>query len=884
MQHRLSSRPGEQQRPLGSRIIGGNGINGRNAVRGFGRIGLAALAMQGLTCVGSAEIFSASPTENFTVQPAGPRAGTSGTNFFNIEANSNGTLASYGVMDIARNDLGITSTIQSIDAISLRFMQTGAAFALTGLTLKFYITEVLTPISTLAPVFQSTEAPEGLGTTFDTKHALGEMSWEAKGNLAVDTYRFSIPTAAKSFLINQLNTEGSIFRIVIAPGNGALPTDPKYVTDWYGKGQADASRRQLISLEANVERQYWDTNGSAAGVGGLGTWNAAAFNWNITADGTGAVNPFDSLKRLSFLGTAADVMIDGNVTANGGLEFGVGGYTVKDGTLTLGTDPTLYLMHPAAEVTTIQSVIAGANGLKTIGTGSLVLAGLNTFSGNVSAGTALHIASDANLGAPDNDVVLEGGSLVISETLSLNAARTLSGSGKLRVPKGKILTVEGDVNLSALELSDRGTIRFNGLNQTISTLRFGLDAEVNFSSVTVLSLTGLIADSTVGMNTLAADIDLGGGFRVFNVADGPADVDVLLTGALSGTTAGRLHKVGSGVLEIAGSTATYSSPVRLGTASATVPVDGGTLRIQAATALGSGQFQFNAGTLDNASDGLLSFSSDVSLSIGAGQIGDGARFTGEPIEFAGEISIFAAAPYENRIRVDNRTTFTGNFVSNTAPNSNAVAVLGTGTLVLDGAANTVTEPFTVDGPTLLVNGSLSASLTTVKSGVLGGAGLFVNDVVIGDGLGIADAILAPGEGDLVGTLGMRALSLLSDAQVRLQINGELPEFDALMVNGLSLGDNVASLQVSVIGDATLEFGNEYLIFENAPGAPLTGNFQGLPDQGTFLVGVNQFEIDYGTGPNLNSVILRVIPEPASMSLLAFGALAVGCRRRRRSQS
>src|SRR5262245_362284 len=40
-------------------------------------------------------------TANATVQPAGPRAGSNGTAFFNVEGNANGANASFGTADFA---------------------------------------------------------------------------------------------------------------------------------------------------------------------------------------------------------------------------------------------------------------------------------------------------------------------------------------------------------------------------------------------------------------------------------------------------------------------------------------------------------------------------------------------------------------------------------------------------------------------------------------------------------------------------------------------------------------------------------------------------------------------------------------------------------------
>ncbi|MGE0859425.1 MAG: PEP-CTERM sorting domain-containing protein [Gammaproteobacteria bacterium] len=73
-----------------------------------------------------------------TVQPGGPRAGSSGKAFFNIEGSSNGSFASYGV---ARFDLTATKSAWDlefgpggwrIDNVTLGLTQSNAAFSGAG--------------------------------------------------------------------------------------------------------------------------------------------------------------------------------------------------------------------------------------------------------------------------------------------------------------------------------------------------------------------------------------------------------------------------------------------------------------------------------------------------------------------------------------------------------------------------------------------------------------------------------------------------------------------------------------------------------------------------------------------------------------------------------
>ena len=71
-----------------------------------------------------------SATGNVTVQPNGPRTGTNGTNFFNIEGASNGNNASYGVVDIPLTDASTLfgGTVSSINSVTLNLTRQDSAF------------------------------------------------------------------------------------------------------------------------------------------------------------------------------------------------------------------------------------------------------------------------------------------------------------------------------------------------------------------------------------------------------------------------------------------------------------------------------------------------------------------------------------------------------------------------------------------------------------------------------------------------------------------------------------------------------------------------------------------------------------------------------------
>ena len=70
---------------------------------------------------------------NFTVQPAGPRPGTTGTSFLNIEGDGNGNFASFGVIEFDFNGViaeGVTA--ENLKDVGLELLQSNAGFSRNG--------------------------------------------------------------------------------------------------------------------------------------------------------------------------------------------------------------------------------------------------------------------------------------------------------------------------------------------------------------------------------------------------------------------------------------------------------------------------------------------------------------------------------------------------------------------------------------------------------------------------------------------------------------------------------------------------------------------------------------------------------------------------------
>ncbi|ENR00774.1 hypothetical protein P040_00148 [Brucella melitensis 11-1823-3434] len=181
----------------------------------------------------------------------------------------------------------------------------------------------------------------------------------------------------------------------------------------------------LISLvmagTAAASDRYWDSNGTAVGRGGSGAWNTSNAFWSPSGDGVSG--PYSAWNNAAFDtaifgGTAGTVTLGSPITV-GAMTFETTGYILSGNTLTLGTaTPTI---TTSSGTTTINSVLAGTNGLTKAGDGILSLTGANTFSGNIIVtGGTLSVNSSAALGAAANEISLANGA-------GLNSSGSLAG-------------------------------------------------------------------------------------------------------------------------------------------------------------------------------------------------------------------------------------------------------------------------------------------------------------------------------------------------------------------------------------------------------------------------------------------------------------------------
>ncbi|MBB5353161.1 hypothetical protein HNR46_003415 [Haloferula luteola] len=178
--------------------------------------GLALSSLQAATV--AVEAF-----DNATVQPGGPRSGSSGDAFFNVEGSANGSFASYGVADFAPGPLG---TVTDITSMTLSLSQSNAGFTTDG-GLNLYL-DTSVSLSSIEPG-SSPLAYDGSdpGTATDvsdgdlTLISLGTVTFTETASGDVDVFNLTLSPTAEAEILARLNASETI-RVVIGTGDSTV--------------------------------------------------------------------------------------------------------------------------------------------------------------------------------------------------------------------------------------------------------------------------------------------------------------------------------------------------------------------------------------------------------------------------------------------------------------------------------------------------------------------------------------------------------------------------------------------------------------------------------------------------------------------------------------
>ncbi|QCO54437.1 hypothetical protein EOK75_00540 [Pseudorhodobacter turbinis] len=495
-----------------------------------------------------------------------------------------------------------------------------------------------------------------------------------------------------------------------------------------------------------------DTIGSVSGAGGIilssGATLTLADGSTETFDGiisgAGGLTIDKSGGTFGLTGantyTGTTTLMAGSLTLSGGSAIAnSGALVVNGGTLTIANNETIGSLSSTdaastvvlnagltvgdATDQTIAGTISGSGAFSKSGSGTLTLTGTNTYTGNttISAGT-VSIDNGNALGAASGAVILNGGTLLASETMSLDkthinliadstiavdANKTLTAAAFFATEPGTILTIgetgkTGTYVLGATSGAISGTSK---IEVAAGTLRFG-------SSIIASDLAPVLAGISVASG---AFIDMGGFDTRFEDLTGSGTIsnsgaDAILRTQGTNNFAGDIS--GAGGLINVNVTGGATGLTGANTYTGTTVLSGGDLTLSGAGSLVSTDVTINGGrTLTTqgglaagtvlANDGALVLTGDEEIASLAG---------------SGTVNLGAQALTTGGLNTD--TTLYG-IVSGTG----SLIKVGTGTQTLSGA-NTAGN-LTVQGGTLLLSGDNAGVASVTVGGGTGDARLRV---------------------------------------------------------------------------------------------------------------------------------------------------------------
>jgi len=487
--------------------------------------------------------------------------------------------------------------------------------------------------------------------------------------LGTTTSATDVQYVATTATVSNVNT-ASTASTSLTVGDGALFTVGAPLT-----GTGIPAKTYVTAIAGNVL-----TLSQAATVG----TNAAITPYNsVSAQTTGT-----AVNTLHLSGVGSSLRLAGTLTVNGILLSGgdasvanviSGGTslatTASNGEMVIRTDTasdTLLVTTPI--------VASGTSSLTKTGAGTVILSGANTYTGStrINSGT-LQIGNGGTTGAlsTSSAIVVNGsGNLTInrSDNVAQGAifANGISGTGSVTKNNTNTLTLNGAHTYSGGFILNAGTVDFNNSSAfgtgliTVNGGTFALRGATNTANNSLWNASFALARGTAGnLWTHSGNVTLGANITL---SSGQSDVNVAINGIIGETTgiSRSLTLSHGGSAFTLNNANTYSGGTSLTGAL--------TLSLGNNSALGTGTFNINAGTIQSTDSTARTFTNAVT--IGGNFIVGG---TGN-LTFSNTAA--SALGGNRQITVTNSGT-TATFAQ-AFSGANSITKAGAGTLVLSG--------------------------------------------------------------------------------------------------------------------------------------------------------------------------------------------------------
>ncbi|WAC26598.1 autotransporter domain-containing protein [Ancylobacter sp. SL191] len=426
----------------------------------------------------------------------------------------------------------------------------------------------------------------------------------------------------------------------------------------------------------------------------------------------------------------------------------------------------------------VGSTIAGFYTMEKLGTSTWTLTGTPAVDVSWSLeGGVLSIAAASNLGLGSGTLTFAGGTLQVTQSLTIGQAVILNAAGgSVDALPGQTLTLSGVLSgAGSLTLTDSGTLALSGANSFSGGVNL-TQGTVSVGSNQALG-TGTLAMS--GGTTLAFAVN---GLMIGNTVTVGGAAAIYLN-AISGTLAGAIS--GAGAVTLAGDGSLFLTAAN--------NFSGGTVIAQGTLYLGNGSV---AGSIlgDVSNNGVLVFNSPVDQSFAGVISGTGAV----RVQGGASVNLTASNSFSGGITIANGSTL--------VIAADAALGGGAGVLTLESGTLATTASFAT-GRAVALDGTASGTLASTVLDVVAGSMLTLTAGIAEDS---ASALTKSGGGTLVlaGTNGFSAGVILEDGIVEVAADSAL----GAVTGGVTLAGGTLAM--------TASFESERLFAVSPPGGTL----------------------------------------------------------------
>ena len=233
---------------------------------------------------------------------------------------------------------------------------------------------------------------------------------------------------------------------------------------------------------------------------------------NYTFTGSGSIVGTNSLTLKGSQTTIWD---------NSGSNNFTGGTLIRYGTLQIGNNDTngnlpdgqpvvdcSMLAFNRTDSHTNSSVISGTGSLAQNGSGTLTLAGANSYGATTISTGTLQVGAGGTSGSLGSGAVTDNGSLIFNRSDNLTVANVINGSGSVTKVNNNVLTLSGNNSYGGGLTVNAGTVRLANVAAAGAAATSGIT--VNSGGTVVLVATNIANNITLAGGTLGAQYGAGG--------------------------------------------------------------------------------------------------------------------------------------------------------------------------------------------------------------------------------------------------------------------------------------------------------------------------------------------------------------------------------------